>query len=145
MASTTEQDLIAAAGGAERLDELLSRPAPSGVADARAYWLAQAQTQADSRIDGYIPARYATPLAAPSALVVRLAAEEAIFWLRETGGILTAADVEGMTRRMTELRDIRDGKIWPGDPLPAQSTGRRSVFLANGRRVNHTNLRRVLG
>lgn len=129
MPYATEADLVDAAGGLRRLNELLDREPPEGEVDPRAYWLGRALAHGDSTINAYLPSRYATPLSAPSPYVVRLAAEEAVYWLASTAGVATEHEVTRAEERLEAYRDLRDGKIWPGDPPPEPTRGHRAVYV----------------
>lgn len=132
MPYATEADLIGAAGGKDRLDELLAKDAPDGEPDVRAYWLAAALAYGDSQINAYLPPRYKVPLESPDRFIVELAAQEAVYWLQVNGtGLVTEADGLRAERRLQELRDLRDGKIWPSSAPAEETRGRRSVVVAN--------------
>ena len=132
MAYASEADLVDAAGGLARLEEVIppdNADATTGAAN-RQYWIDGAIVKGDAVIDSYLPPRYKTPLATPSEHVIRLAAEEALFWLRGAGSNQhTENDLAGKELRLIELKMLQSGKLWPGDPLPEQTSGGRSVIV----------------
>jgi phage gp36-like protein len=133
----TEADLVGAAGGLDRLSELTNRPAPAGELDPRAYWIAWALEAGDAAINAYLPPRYATPLANPSPYIRRLAADEAVYCLASKVNMATEDEVRRAEERYQAYRDLRDGKIWPGDPAPTPTRGRRSVLVHSRGRGAH--------
>jgi phage gp36-like protein len=147
MAYATEADLVTEAGGLAELDELLPATAPglSDPGEIRDYWIAEAIRRGDDRVDAYLRPRYKTPIASPSPHLLRLAAEEGLYWLWGLGQkpmpaeVVTKAEV-----RLSELQRLRDGKMWPGDPAPEPTSGRRSIVVESTNPWRSTNLRRVL-
>jgi phage gp36-like protein len=147
MAYATEADLVTEAGGLAELEELLPDTAP-GLADPsaiREYWLAEAIKRGDDRVDAYLRPRYKTPIASPAPHLVRLAAEEAVYWLWDRGKKPMPAEVVTQAEvRLSELQRLRDGKMWPGDPAPEPTSGRRASVVESTNPWRSTNLRRVL-
>lgn len=113
MPYTTQQDLEHAAGGFDRLVQLADWDG-DGVPDATV--LADAQAGADGFIDAHLRRFSAADLAAlrasPTATIVRLAAKEAIFQIREARpASLTEDDIKLRDQRIEELRDMRADKL----------------------------------
>jgi phage gp36-like protein len=146
MAYTVEADLVAEAGGVDELNELIPTTAPglSDPEEIRDYWIAEAIRRGDDQLDAYIRARYKTPLAEPSPHVVRLAAEAAVYWLWTVKGNVPPERVTQAEIRMEEFRRIREGEIWPGEPLPDQTSGRQSTVVASTSAWRMRNLGRIL-
>jgi phage gp36-like protein len=147
VAYATEADLVTEAGGVAELNELLPTTALelSDPGEIRDYWIAEAIKRGDDRVDAYLRPRYKTPIATPAPHLVRLAAEEAVYWLWSRGQkpmppeVVTQAEV-----RLAELQRLRDGKMWPGDPAPEPTSGRRATVVESTNPWRSTNLRRVL-
>jgi phage gp36-like protein len=152
MAYATKAILVTEAGGLAELEELLPDTAvdAEGVAilDPEAindHWIAEAIRRGDDRIDAYLRPRYRTPLASPSPHVVHLAAEEALYWLWGRGKKPMPAEVVTQAEvRLAELQRLREGKMWPGDPAPAPTSGRRSTVVASTLPWRAGNLGRIL-
>ncbi len=134
------------AGGLAELEQLLPDTAPGLVdaGDIRDYWIAEAIRRGDDRVDSYLRPRYKTPLASPAPHLVRLAAEEAVYWLWTVAGNVPAERVTQAEIRLAELQRLRDGKMWPGDPAPEATSGRKSVVVESTNPWRSTNLRRIL-
>lgn len=94
--------------------------------------IAEAQLRADGWIDGYLRQRYATPIATPSDTLIRLAADECVYWLRSKRQVLTQADLDERKDRERQLELMRDGKLRPDDPLPPKSTAVSSAVVELG-------------
>lgn len=129
MPYATEADLVAEAGGLAELNELIPTTGPEGVADVRQYFIDRALAMGDSEINGYLAPRYATPLQSPALQIVRLAAEEAIWWLWSVKGNVPVELVTKQEVRLEKLKRIRDGEIWPGDPPLGASNGQQSAIV----------------
>jgi phage gp36-like protein len=128
-----------AAGGAVRLRDLADWDGDQAV-DAAV--IAEAQAAADGWIDSYLRMRFATPIAAPSTTLVRIAAEEAVYWMLERRGMAGPQDVESRKRREAWLRDCASGAVRPDEPLPAQSTAVQSAWVDDpGRAVSRDGLK----
>lgn len=128
MSYATQAILTLTVGGADRLRDLSDWDA-DGVADTGV--IAEALSAADAYVDGYLRMRYATPVAVPSDTLIRLSADEAVYWLRTARGMATEQDMERRKDRTSQLEQMRDGKLRPGEPLPEKSTAVVSAFVAN--------------
>ncbi len=85
MAYASQTHIELAVGGATRLRELADWD-DDGEVDAGV--IAEAQAAADGYIDSYARTRYATPIETPSATLIRVAAEEAVYWMRSKRGVV---------------------------------------------------------
>ena len=152
MAYVTKAVLVTEAGGLAELEELLPATAvdADGAAitdpdDIREHWIAEAIRRGDDRVDAYIRPRYRTPLSNPAPHIVRMAAEEALYWLWGLGNkpmpgeVVTKAEV-----RLAELQRVRDGKVWPGDPAPEPTSGRRFRVVQSTLPWRPSNLGRLI-
>jgi phage gp36-like protein len=130
MAYATQAQIQMAAGGPERFVQLFDWDR-DGVADANV--IAEAQARADGWIDGFLRLRFSTPVANPSDTLVRLAADEAVYWCRKARGMngLTPEDIQGRKDRELQLEAMRDGKLRPDEPLPAKSTAIVATIVEN--------------
>lgn len=144
MTYATVADLVAEAGGLAELNEIIPTTGPEGVPDVRQYWIDRALAIGDSEVNGYLAPRYATPLQAPALQVVRMAAEEALWWLWSIKGNVPAELVTKQEVRLEKLKRMRDGEIWPGDPPAATSTGQQSAIIVRDRPWSLRSTRRVL-
>lgn len=138
MAYATQTDLELACGGAARLVELADWD-QDGAIDA-AVVTAQLEA-ADGWIDGYLRTRFATPIASPSATLIRVVAEEAIYLLRRRRNMVTEQDVADKTARDNWARDVSTGKVRPDEPNPAPSTAIRSAWRASSRDTSREKLK----
>lgn len=127
MAYASRDDLLAAAGGPEKLAELIERDPGAD------YWLAKAQEWGDGLVDTYLPPRFRTPLSLVGPTIRRLSAAEGIYGLLQVTGMLTDEDKDAAAERKQTLKDMRDGKLWPSDPLPERTRGRQSAFVESSR------------
>lgn len=123
-ASQTKIEL--AAGGAARLVELSDW---DGDADVDADVVEESQAAADGWIDSYLRMRFATPIPTPSSTLVRLAADEAVYWMREKRGMLSQQDIEARKGRETWLRDCSKGLVRPDEPLPPPSSAIATTWV----------------
>lgn len=128
MPYATQTQIQLAAGGAERLVQLADWD-NDGVVDAAV--IAEAQNAADGWIDSYARSRFATPIASPSSTLVRVAAEEAVYWLRKQRGLITDDHRSDHEERERWCKDLAAGRVRPDEPLPAQSTAVRSAWVSN--------------
>lgn len=133
MAYTTQDDLDAAAGGAQRFTQLADWD-NDGAADAPI--VARAQAAADGFIDSHLRKFNAADLAAlraaPSETIKRLAADETIFWLREHGPIgITDNDLKLREQRIAELKLIKSDDLRAADTKTA-----RAKFIENDSEVS---------
>ncbi len=138
MPYATQDQIQFAAGGPARFLSLTDWDGDN-VADAVV--VAQAQAGADGWIDEFLRARYSTPIANPTETLVRIAAEEAVYYIRRVRGMLGPEDITSRTERAREMEQMRLGKLRPDDPLPAKSTATRSVFVENESDVNRETLK----
>lgn len=130
-----------AAGGAERLVEIADWN-NDGAVDADA--IALGQDRADRLIDMYCGLRYGVPYANAPASIVELAAESAVYFIKESRGTETERDVEKHTDRVKLLKDIGKGVARPSDPAPPKSTAVRSEAVVNNRDVSRANLKGLI-
>jgi phage gp36-like protein len=144
MPYATVADLVAEAGGLAELHELIPTTGPEGVVDVRQYFIDRALAMGDSEVNSYLAPRYATPLQNPELQVVRLAAEEAVWWLWSIKGNVPAELVTKQEVRLEKLKRIRDGEIWPGDPPLAASSGQQSAIVERDRPWSMRSLRRFV-
>jgi phage gp36-like protein len=126
MAYASQADIQNAIGGPERLVELADWD-NDGAVDPDV--IARGQAAADGWIDGYLRLRYATPIAAPTATLVLLAADEAIYQIRKSRGMLGPEDHKQRETREREMEAYRRGELRPDDPLPAPSTAVRAKVV----------------
>jgi phage gp36-like protein len=138
MAYITTDDLELAAGGAVRLVEIADIDG-DGVADPEV--LASAISGAQGWIDGYLRARFATPLVSPTPTVKEQVADEGIYRIIRRRRMLSDQDVVDKTARDVWARDVADGKIRPDEPNPAPSSAIRSAFRASTRAVSRETLK----
>lgn len=123
MAYTTQPDLDAAAGGAVRFTQLADWD-NNGVADPAI--VARAQAAADGFIDSHLRKFSAGDLAAlraaPTETIKRLAADEAVFWLREKGPIgVSENDLKMRDQRIEELKMIKADELRVSDTKTARA------------------------
>lgn len=118
-----------AAGGADRLLSLADWDG-DGAIDADV--ITEAQKRADGWIDGYLRLRFETPIATPSDTLKRLAADEAVYWMRSSRGMVGEPEMKKREERERELELMRDGKLRPDEPLPKPSTAVKSALVALG-------------
>ncbi len=126
MPYATQAQIQIAAGGADKLVQLADWD-HDGVVDADV--LAQAQAAADGWIDGYARSRFATPIAVPSSTLIRVAAEEAVYWMRKQRSMLSEDDRKDHEERERWCKDLSAGRVRPDEPLPAQSTAVQSAWV----------------
>jgi hypothetical protein len=122
MAYTTQQDLDDAAGGSARFVELADFDG-DGAADAA--MVARCQAAADGFVDQhlrkYSPADLAALRATPTATIKRIAADEAIFRLREQRRQISEDDRKSQELRRDELRALGADEIRPADTKTARA------------------------
>lgn len=131
MTYATQAQIELAAGGHATFVSLTARD--NGV-DIDPALVAEAQARADGWIDGYLRLRYATPIANPSDTLIRIAADEAVYWLRSTtpgGAMLSPHDIDRRKERERELEAMRKGELRPDEPAPARSTAVKSAIITN--------------
>lgn len=138
MAYATQTEIQMAAGGTDRF---LSLTDWNGDGSVDADVVTEAQSRADGWIDGYLRLRYSTPIANPSATLARLAADEAVYWMRKSRGMLGEQDIEQRKERERELEAMRDGKLRPDEPTPAKSSAVVAVVVENCNPVSRSGLK----
>jgi len=126
MAYATSAEITIAAGGAERLVQLMDWDS-DGVADAAV--IAQLQTEVDAWIDSYAGRRFAVPIAAPTGALRLHAAEEVIYRARLKRGGVGEEHAQAHTDRVAWLEGIARGHVVPSEPQPAPATSVRSVWI----------------
>lgn len=101
----------------------------TGVIDANA--VTRALASADAWVDQYLRTRYATPVQNPSETLKRIAAEEAVYVLKQARGMdqLTDVDFDKRKERMAELEQMRRGALRPDEPTPAKSSAVKSAIV----------------
>jgi len=124
-ASITE--LEHAAGGADRLRDLADWNA-DGTADPAV--IEQALAQADAYLDQYLSLRYAVPIQNPSPILRGYAAEQAVYWLRQSRGFVGEEENRQLENRQRQLELMRDGRLRPDDTAPTRSEAVRAEFVA---------------
>lgn len=134
----TQAQIELAAGGAELFRSLADWDG-DGVADANV--IAQAQESADGWIDGYLRLRFETPVLNPSTDIQRLAADEAVYWMKSKRRMLSEDDRTDRTEREREMGEYRDGKRRPDEPNPVKSTAVKSAYVANCSDMSRENLK----
>jgi phage gp36-like protein len=142
MPYATEADLVDEAGGLAELNELIPTTGPTGVVDVRQHYIDRALARGDAEVNSYLAPRYATPLQNPELQIVRLAAEEAVWWLWSIKGNVPAELVTKQEVRLEKLKRIRDGEIWPGDPPLAATNGQKSNVVTRDTPWSLRSLRR---
>lgn len=135
MAYATQDQIRLAAGGSspagpsDRFVELADWNG-DGAVDADV--IAEAQLRADGWIDGYLRLRYATPIATPSDTLIRIAADECVYWMRSKKQQLSQEDMEERKNREHQLEAMAAGKIRPDEPLPLKSSAVTSTVVDLG-------------
>jgi phage gp36-like protein len=112
-------ELTHAAGGTDRLVQLADWDG-TGTVDGAV--LDQALAQADAYLDQYLSLRYSVPILAPSPVLRGMAAEQAIYWLRQARGMVGDEENRQLENRQRQLELMRDGRLRPDEPTPASST-----------------------
>ena len=123
-ASLTE--LQHAAGGQDRLIQLADWNGDGSV-DSDA--VDNALLQADAFIDQYLSLRYATPIQNPSPVLRGIAAEQAIYWLKQERGGVSPEENLQLENRQRQLELMRDGRLRPEDPNPSKSSAVVAAFI----------------
>ncbi len=124
MAYASQSDIQMAAGGEERLIQLADWD-NDGIVDPAV--IARAQDAADAFVNAYLRNRYTTPIAAPTPELVRLAADEAVYWMRSARNQTSEEDREMRRLRVTELEQARAGTLRFDDV--SRSTRGRSTII----------------
>lgn len=129
MAYATQAQIELAAGGLERLKQIADWDNDGNVDPSAIEW---AQLQADALINLHTHMRFASLVTSGGAVVnsaQMLAAQEAVFQLRQNRGQVSAEDTDAHARRMEIYREIAAGNLRPADPVPAVSTAPQSVWV----------------
>ncbi len=130
MPYASRDDLISAAGDYTRFRQLIeNREAPPEVEDHEAYWITQAQRAGDALVNRHLQPRYRVPLANPDESIVYMAAQEGIYFLADTRGMAAQTEHDAHADRIASLKEMRDGKQSPGDPLPDATTSKRPRLI----------------
>lgn len=141
MPYATQAQLELAAGGADRLTSLTDWN-QDGTGDATV--IAEALEVADGLIDGYLRARgYNLPLANPTDSLRRVAAQEAVFWLRDSRGMASEDHVRQHEERLAWLRDVAKGAVRVDEPSAPEAMTTRSAWVspASDKAVTRDNLK----
>lgn len=125
-ASQTEMEELA--GGAERFLELTDWD-NNGTVDAGR--VISVQEEVDGWIDGFANLLYDTPIANPNQTLVKLAAAECVYRLKERRGRVTDHDEKKHEERLEWLKLLNAGKVRPSDPAPARSDAVRAEVVEN--------------
>lgn len=131
MAYTSITDLQMEAGGAQSFLELTDW---DGDGDSDADVVTHAQAKADGWIDGYLRNRYEPlPVPNPSETLIRIAAEEAVYWLKQARNRvgITDAELEQRRTRERELEQMRAGTLRPDSATLVPSNAGRSKVIAS--------------
>lgn len=126
MSYVTQAEIALAAGGDANLLSVADWDG-DGVVDANV--IAEAQKRSDAWIDGYLRVRFETPIAAPSDDIKRIAADEAVYWMRKARNMIGPDHAAARTEREREMSDYRDGKRRPDEPLPKKSTAVKTAIV----------------
>jgi phage gp36-like protein len=131
MTYATRQQMIDAFGQAE-LVELTDRalPATGAIVDPV---LERALAAADAVIDGWLAARYATPVSPAPALLVEIACDLARH--RLYGNVVPEAVKDRFNAALTQLRDLAGGRAaLPGvAPKASGASGGAAQIVSGGR------------
>jgi phage gp36-like protein len=138
MPYASEQDLMIAAGSYERLVQLTDEDG-DGLPDLDR--IGAALDRGDAFVNRYLPPRYQIPLARPTPQVIQIAADEGVFFLVSSKGMATSEEIAQAALRRQDMQDMRDGKLWPSDPLPRPTSGLSSAYVENGRPISRQRMR----
>lgn len=123
-----EADITLAAGGPDRFTALADWDNDQ-VADANV--IAAAQSAADSYIDDFLGNSYDTPITNPSDTLVRIAAEEAVFWMRSKREMMSDIALKERDSRERQLMLMAEGKLRPDSIAVDRSQSHRARFVEN--------------
>lgn len=126
MAYASLIELQHAAGGQERLAQIADWDG-DGAADPAV--MEQALAQADAFVDQYLSLRYSTPIEVPSPVLRGVAAEQAIYWLRQARAMVGEEENRQLENRQRQLELMRDGRLRPDEPNPVKSAAVRAEFI----------------
>lgn len=139
MTYASTNDMEMAVGGAARLVELADWDG-DGVADADV--LERAKAAADAMLDSHLRLRTSAAdlialRAAPPAELSTLAAEEAVYWMKKSKGMIGPDDIDLRKERERHLDLMRAGQLRPAD----NPTPQRAVFIENDDPVSRKGLK----
>jgi phage gp36-like protein len=138
MPYASEDDLRRVAGSDTRWVQLSDNDG-DGVPDPAR--VAAAQRAGDSLIDRILAPRFKTPIANPSSWLVDMAAEEGIYHLASSRGMATENDHDAARLRREDLAEMREGKQFPSDPLPAATSGHKAEMVPNDEPVSRSRMK----
>lgn len=140
MPYASQNQITLAAGGATAFDQLFDWDG-DGTPDANV--IAEAQLRADGWIDGFLRKRFKTPVAAPSDTLIRISADECVYWARTArpGVGIDQRDVDKHKEREQYLQDLADGKKGLDEPNPPKSSEVRGVQVALGGHITRDGLK----
>lgn len=127
MAYASTQEIEIAAGGADRLVQLLDWD-NNGIVDPAV--IAQLQVEVDSWIDSYAGRRFSVPIQSPSAVLRLHAAEEAVYRARLKRGTVSEEATQAHQDRLQWLEGLAKGLVVPSDPEPSPATTVRSAWVS---------------
>lgn len=127
MGYATLEDLQMAAGGAAALIQLADWN-QDDASDPDV--LSRAVAAADGWIDAFLRNRYsALPIAQPSETLRRIAADEAIYWLRRARQMAAPEHIEQRKEREREMQQMSSGLLRPDAPGTVRSDAGRSAII----------------
>jgi phage gp36-like protein len=133
-------DVQVAAGGLANLVSLTDQSGTQVAVDQDV--LTRSQARADAFINGYLRIRYATPLASPSPEIRDMAAEIAVYFLRQAKpGMLGEHQVKEHELRVKWLEDVRAGRIRIDDIDPPKSSAVKSAVVPLGGDITRETLK----
>lgn len=120
MAYCTQANVVTAAGGEKRLQQLADYDR-DGTADSTT--IAEAIAASDAWIDGELAKRLSVPLTVVPELIKTISMDEAVFILKRRRNMATQDDRDDHAERLEMLQHIKTGASTVGtDPSPAKST-----------------------
>lgn len=130
MPYAVEADLVMAAGGSARFIQLADWD-EDGTADTAV--IDSAIAAADSFIDSFGSVQNQTPVDTAIAPILKsMAANEAVYQIRERRGLLSDRDIAARGERVEWLTLWRKGTVRPaGSEEVEKSTANKSVYTAN--------------
>lgn len=136
MPYASQTEIQMAAGGAVRFLALTDWD-NDGVIDPAV--VSEAQARADGWIDGYLRLRDGAPIANPTDTLKRLAADEAVYWLKKSRGMVTEEDAEQRKERERQLDEMRHGtRRYENDATP---NAKAATFVENDLDVSRDGLK----
>lgn len=130
MPYATQTDLEVAAGGAERFVQLADWDG-DGVADEAV--IAYAIAAADSFVDSFGAIAGQTPIdPVTSPILASVAADEAVYLIREKRGLMSERDIAAREKRIEWLTLWRKGTVRPtGSAETDRATANKSAWVAS--------------